>query len=124
MARDVGPARTGSTGAGSLPAVGVEPALQLGEYLVWGELARDLIAVEPARQVARLVLRFAGVVDPQDRIAAVALAEAQGGGQVVEGVDEDRYEGRAGLRDPGVAERTAREVLAAPSAGVLAEVDP
>jgi hypothetical protein len=64
------------------------------------------------------------VVDAQDRIAAVGLAETVEGLRAVERIDENWNEARGGGDDAWIAERTAREVLAAGSPRVLAEVHP
>ena len=64
------------------------------------------------------------VVNAQDRVASPGFAEALIRLILVERVDEHRDEGFASGEDSWVAERTAREVLAALSPWVFAEVHP
>ena len=97
----------------------VEPAVQLREQLFDWNAAADQVAVDPAGEVAAFV-----VVNAQHRVAAPALAETLVGLAAVKCVNEHRDESRALGDDAWIAERTAREVLAAFSARVLAEVHP
>ena len=64
------------------------------------------------------------VVNAQHGIAPVGLSEALVGLTAVERIDEDGNKRRASGDDPWIAKRTAREVLATLSPGVLAEVHP
>lgn len=97
----------------------LESPLELREKIGNGDLSRHAIAVDPSCEVLPVV-----IVDPKDRVAAPVLTEASRRLEVVQRVDENGHEGFGGFGHSWIAKRTAREVSAARSAGVLAEVEP
>ncbi len=98
---------------------GGEAPLELGKNVGDGDLAGHTIPVDPSGQILPLV-----IVDAQDGVAAPILAEAPRRLEIVQRIDENGDEGTCRLGNSWIAERTAREVTAARSAGVLAEVEP
>ncbi len=64
------------------------------------------------------------VMNSQHGVAPKTFAEAFGGCQVAQGVDEDRHEALRHFDYLGVAQRTAGERLATGSAGIFAKVEP
>ena len=99
--------------------VGAKTSLELREHILDRDSTAHRIAIEASGEVVAGV-----VVNAEDGVASVGLTESLEGLSPVERVDEHRHERRAGGDDAWIAERTAREVLAALSPGVLTEVHP